>query len=94
MKNKFPRKKFVHILARFGPNFYDINLKFSQILGIIVVYNLWKFQINSSQIEISTISSLHSVFRLIFFLFRFNWNTETRCFDKEAKQPKQTFCFG
>jgi len=40
MKNKFPRKKFVHILARFGPNFYDINLKFSQILGIIVVYNL------------------------------------------------------
>jgi hypothetical protein len=34
------------------------------------------------------------LFRLIFCLFRFNRNTETRCFGKEAKQPKQTFCFG
>ncbi len=28
-----------------------------------------------------------------FVLFRFYQNTETRCFDLEAKQPKQTFCF-
>ncbi len=34
------------------------------------------------------------LFRLIFCLFRFNRNTETRCFVIEAKQPKQKFCFG
>jgi hypothetical protein len=34
------------------------------------------------------------LFRLISCLFRFNRNTETRCFGIEAKQPKQTFCFG
>jgi hypothetical protein len=28
-----------------------------------------------------------------FGLFRFNRNTETRCFDTEPKQPKQTSCF-
>jgi len=32
--------------------------------------------------------SARSVFWLICFLFRFNRNTETRCFCKEAKQPK------
>jgi len=51
MKNKFPRKKFFHILARSGPNFYGINLKISEIIGNIVVYNLWKFHIDSLQIE-------------------------------------------
>ena len=34
-----------------------------------------------------------SVFRLIFFLFWFNQNTETHCFGKEVKQPKQTDLF-
>jgi hypothetical protein len=29
-----------------------------------------------------------------FSLFLFNRNTETRCFDIESKQPKQTSCFG
>ncbi len=33
-------------------------------------------------------------FRLVFCLFRFNQNIETLCFGIEAKQPKQTFCFG
>jgi hypothetical protein len=34
------------------------------------------------------------LFRLVFCLFRLFWNTETPCFDIEAKQPKQTSCFG
>ncbi len=34
------------------------------------------------------------LFRLVFCLFRFNRNIETLCFGIEAKQPKQTFCFG
>ncbi len=34
------------------------------------------------------------LFGLLFCLFRFNQNTETLCFGIEAKQPKQTFCFG
>ncbi len=32
--------------------------------------------------------------RLVFCLFRFNRNVETLGFDIEAKQLKQTFCFG
>jgi hypothetical protein len=31
---------------------------------------------------------------VVFVLFRFNRNTEKRCFDIEPKQPKQTSCFG
>jgi hypothetical protein len=34
------------------------------------------------------------LFRLVFCLFRFIRNIETLCFGIEAKQPKQTFCFG
>ncbi len=34
------------------------------------------------------------LFRLLFCLFWFNQNTETLCFGIEAKQPKQTICFG
>ena len=34
------------------------------------------------------------LFRLVSCLFRFNRNIETLCFGIEAKQPKQTFCFG
>jgi hypothetical protein len=34
-----------------------------------------------------------TLFRLLFYLFRFNQNTETLCFGLEPKQPKQTFCF-
>ncbi len=34
------------------------------------------------------------LFRLVFWLFWFNRNIENLCFGKEAKQPKQTFCFG
>jgi hypothetical protein len=34
------------------------------------------------------------LFRLVFCFFWFNLNIETLCFDTEAKQPKQTFCFG
>jgi hypothetical protein len=34
------------------------------------------------------------LFRLVFCLFRFNRNIKTLCFGIEAKQPKQTFCFG
>jgi hypothetical protein len=34
------------------------------------------------------------LFWLVFCLFRFNQNIETLCFGIEAKQPKQTFCFG
>jgi hypothetical protein len=34
------------------------------------------------------------LFRVAFCLFRFNRNTESRCYRIEAKQPKQTFCFG
>jgi hypothetical protein len=40
------------------------------------------------------ISICFGLFRLILCLFRFSRNTETRCFDIEAKQPKQMFCFG
>jgi hypothetical protein len=35
-----------------------------------------------------------TVSRLLFCLFRFNRNTKTLCFVIEAKQQKQTFCFG
>jgi hypothetical protein len=35
-----------------------------------------------------------TLFRLFSCLFRFNQNTETLCFGREPKQPKQTFCFG
>jgi hypothetical protein len=31
---------------------------------------------------------------VVFLLFRFNRNTETRCFDIEPKQPKQASSFG
>jgi hypothetical protein len=34
------------------------------------------------------------LFWFVFCLFRFNRNTEIRCFDIESKQPKQTSCFG
>jgi hypothetical protein len=34
------------------------------------------------------------LFWLVFCLFRLFRNTETRCFDIKAKQPKQTSCFG
>jgi hypothetical protein len=34
------------------------------------------------------------LFQLVFCLFRLFQNTETRCFDIKAKQPKQTPCFG
>ncbi len=34
------------------------------------------------------------LFRLVFCLFRFYRNIENLCFGIEAKQPKQTFCFG
>ncbi len=37
---------------------------------------------------------IFDLFRLNFCVFRFNRNTETRCFVIGAKQPKQTFCFG
>jgi hypothetical protein len=34
------------------------------------------------------------LFWLVFCLFRFNLNLKNLCFGIEAKQPKQTFCFG
>ena len=34
-----------------GLNFNAISLKFWQIIGNIVVYNLWKFQIDSLQVK-------------------------------------------
>ncbi len=34
------------------------------------------------------------LFRFVFCSFRFNRNIETLCFGIEAKQPKQTLCFG
>jgi hypothetical protein len=34
------------------------------------------------------------LFQVVFCLFRFNRNIETLCFGIEAKQLKQTFCFG
>jgi hypothetical protein len=34
------------------------------------------------------------LFRLVFCLFRLFQKTKTPCFDTEAKQPKQTSCFG
>jgi hypothetical protein len=34
------------------------------------------------------------LFRLVFCLLRFNQSIETLCFGIEAKQLKQTFCFG
>jgi hypothetical protein len=37
---------------------------------------------------------LSFLFRLVYCLFRFNRSMETLCFGIEAKQPKQTFCFG
>ena len=33
------------------------------------------------------------LFSVGFVVFRFNRNTETRGFDIEPKQPKETFCF-
>ena len=36
-----------------GLNFIAFNLKDSQIIGDIIVYNLWKFQIDRSKIEIT-----------------------------------------
>ena len=40
-------------MGRLGLNFNAINPKFVQIKGDTVVYNMWKFQIDSSQIEIT-----------------------------------------
>ncbi len=39
--------------------------------------------------------NMHSIklFRLVFCLFRFNWNIEIICFSIEAKQPKKTVIF-
>ena len=45
-------QKFLLILDWLGLNFDAINLKFLQILDNILDYNLWKFQIDSLQIEI------------------------------------------
>ena len=52
--NFFIQRKFYLFLGRPGFNVNAINPKFLQIIGNIVVYNLWKFQIDSSQIETST----------------------------------------
>jgi hypothetical protein len=51
---------------------------------------------NTKFYEKIPIYSMFSIklFRLVFCLFRFNRNTETFRFRIEAKQPKQTFCFG
>ena len=40
------------IFDRLGLNFDAVNLTFSQIVGNMVFYNLWKFQIDSLQIKI------------------------------------------
>ena len=45
---------FFYLDLGLGPpsvNFKAINLKFSQIVGNIVFYNLWKFKIDSLQIR-------------------------------------------
>ena len=47
----------LRILDRPGLIFNAINLKIIQLIGLIVVYNLWKFQIDSLKIEIRTSSS-------------------------------------
>ena len=43
---------FFYSEGPWGLNFDLINLKFSQNLGHIVVYNLWKFQIDIIKIEV------------------------------------------
>jgi len=45
-----------HLGYRPGLIFNAINLKISQLIGLIVVYNLWKFQIDGLQIEVRTSS--------------------------------------
>ena len=52
--NFFIPQKFFCILDQLGLNFNAINLKFVKIVGDKVVYNLWKFQTDSLQTEIST----------------------------------------
>ena len=47
----------LRILDRPGLNCNAINLKISQLIGLIVVYNLWKFEIDSLQIDVRTSSS-------------------------------------
>jgi len=49
--NFFIPQKFICILDQLGLNFDVINLKFVQIVGNIIVYNLWKFHIDNLQIE-------------------------------------------
>ena len=61
------KKKFFHILDWLGPNFDTINLKFWQILGNIVVYNLWTFQIDSLRLAESVAYTL--CFGWSFFCF-------------------------
>ena len=44
----------LRFLDRPGLIFNAINLKILQLIGLIVVYNLWKFQIDGLQIEVRT----------------------------------------
>ena len=41
-------KNISRLMGRLGLNFIATNLTLSQIIGDIVVYNLWKFQIDSN----------------------------------------------
>jgi hypothetical protein len=58
----------------------------------IILKNIYKI-LETIPLNILPIS-LFLFVSVVFVLFRFNRNTETRCFDIEPKQTKQTSCFG
>ena len=63
--------------------------------GVLLLPDFKKSSQNCLKLEFQ--GTYFFLFRFVsvgFFWFRFNRNTETRCFGKEAKQPKQTLCFG
>ena len=79
----FNPRKFFRILDQVGLNFNAINLKFVWFVDTYVTYNLCKFQIYGSKIEISTNFFILQKFflLLIFLIFCFGsfWNKSV-CF--------------
>jgi hypothetical protein len=100
-----PRNRF--FISRFEPKQPKFNL-FRLFFGLLFrekkkkIVGLFRcFGPVSKQTELMVwvikkvdISTNLLLFRFVFFLFRLFRNTETPCFDTEAKQPKQTSCFG
>jgi hypothetical protein len=67
--------------------------------GLFRCFGMVSKQPKQTEIIVWIIKKVYSLtnlllFRLVFCLFWLFRNTETPCFNIEAKQPKQTSCFG